>query len=159
MNEAAMAKALDGCFFWERTTYYDPNLSKESADIRAAQRKYASKAKPNKYEPPNGWWNNSVPVDLMDRINALKRGVAIAFGVSVTDIESRSTNRKAATPKAFYMWALCRYFPETSMNQMSKMIDRHYSTIIHGRDTFKLDEHIYTDTIEKMDKYMGHKSG
>jgi len=157
VDEAAMAKALDGNFYWESTTKYDISLSKMSADIRAAQRKHAPK--PRKYEAPEGWWDDAPPLEFVERVASLKEKIAVAFGIPVLDLDSRSTQRSSATPKAFYMWALCRYFPNINYTQMGSFINRHRTTVLHGCRVFELEARLHADMVEKMDKFMGHKPG
>jgi hypothetical protein len=162
--EEQMAEALNGKFFWERTTKYEPP-SPDSAPIRRAQRQFApveewlddeveEEAEPKLWErkPPP-------PYDFKERVVALKEQIAAYFRVSVDDIDSRSKRKNVVTPKKFFYWCLCRYFKRTSLVQMAKTIGRDHSTIIYGRDGFEFEKNLHTDLIAKMDEFMGYKPG
>lgn len=159
MDEAALAKGLEGKFFWEGTTKYDPDMSKDCLEIRRMQRKYIPKEVA--YKPPENWWKvKKEPVNLKEKIDALRSAVSVAFGVPEESIRLRSRrNNGENVAKSFFMWALCRYFPDASLVSLGKYIERHHSTIIHGREEFRAVEHLYKDLIEKMDAYMGYVPG
>ena len=162
--EEQMAEALNGKFFWERTTKYEPP-SPDSAPIRRAQRKFApveewledeveEAIEPRKWEP-----KPPPPIDFKERVAALKEVIASHFRVTVADIESTSKKKKIVTPKKFFYWCLCRYFKRTSLAQMGKIIGRDHSTIIHGRDGFEFEKNLHTDLIANMDEFMDYKPG
>lgn len=158
MDEAAISKALEGKFFWEGTTKYDPDLSRDCIAIRRAQRKYVPKEP--RYVPPENWWRvKPEPANFRERVNALRAAVATVFGVHEGTIMTRSKVKGTSIPRRFFIWAMCRYFPDASLAAIAEMIGRHHSTVIYGRDEFKQAEHLYADIIEKMDAYMGHKPG
>ena len=157
MDEAMMAKALEGKFFWEGTSKYDPDMSKDCLEIRKAQSKYVPKeVRPSL--PPN-WSAKPEPVNFKERVEALKEAVSVAFGVQKHEVVTRSRQKEVAAAKSFFIWAMCRYFPETSLAVIGKIVGKHHSTIIHHRDEFSAVEHIYADIIEQMDKYMDYRPG
>ena len=160
--EEQMAEALNGKFFWERTTKYEPP-SPDSAPIRRAQRQFApieewlddeveEEAEPRLWErkPPP-------PYDFNARVKALKEVIAAHFRVKVEDIESKSRRGHVVLPKKFFYWCLCRYFSRVSLVQIGKHIGRDHSTIVHGRDGFEFEKNLHADLIAKVDEFMGYK--
>jgi hypothetical protein len=157
MDEAALKSALDGKFFWEKTTKYDGSPPKEVLAIRRVQRKYMPKDLPEEYKAPMEWWKARLPdAGFQSRLDRLRQGIVTALGVSEADLASRTSKKVAAFPKKFFMWCLCRYF-NVSISQMAKKIDRDHTTIIYGRDAFESEKHLHAELIQKMDEYMGYK--
>ena len=162
--EEEMAKALEGKFFWERTTKYEPP-SPDAVPIRRAQRKYAPVAEwleeeveeqiesaPWQHKPPP-------PHNFSARIDALRGAISAEFKVKAEDIESKSKKKDVVLPKKFFYWCLCRYFSRVSLVQIGKRINRDHSTIVHGRDGFEFEKNLHKDLIARMDEFMEYKPG
>ncbi len=147
MDEKAMAEALKGQFFWEKTTQFAGDNSKEASDLRRVQRKYRDRLH-GAPEP--------VSEEVRQRVDELRHIVAETFEITVEDLDNR-TPVKHATPKNFLMWAVCRYFPSVAMSRMAPCVNRHYTTIRHGYDAFEAEAHLYTNLIRKIDERMGYK--
>lgn len=160
MDEAAMLKALEGHFFWEKTSRYEPSPPRAAVEIRRAQRKFVPKNAKDTFqkEPPKKeWWvSKPVPLDFDERVKVLREAIAAEFDISVKDLDSRSTRRSLSLPKSLFMWSLCRYF-DASIGQMARHIDRHHTSIMHGRDCFESQKKLHGELIAKMDAYMNHK--
>jgi hypothetical protein len=164
MDEEAMAKALEGKFFWERTTKYEP-ATPDMMSVRRAQKEFAPieewYQEEVEDEPEPRLWQRKPPppVDFVARVNAMKEVIAAHFRLGVEDIHSRTKRKNTVTPKKFFYWCLCRYFKKTSLVQMAKVIDRDHSTIIYGRDGFELEKHLHAELVAKMDEFMDYKPG
>jgi hypothetical protein len=164
--EEQMAEALNGKFFWERTTKYEPP-SPDSAPIRRAQREFApveewldDEVEEEKAEDWKPWERKPPPpFDFKNRVAALKEVIAAHFRVKVEEIESRSKKQHVVIPKKCFYWSLCRYFSRVSLVQIGKHIGRDHSTIVHGRDGFEFEKNLHADLIAKMDEFMGYKPG
>jgi hypothetical protein len=150
MDERAIAEALKGQFFWERTTKYGEDTTPAAAAIRQAQSKYRDKI-PGK--------RDAGPANKDDEAQfiRLRAFVSELTGVSLNDIESRTPAKKSALAKAFLMWCICRYFPHISLTGMGVLANRHYTTVMHGRDVFNDEADFHTEFIRKTDEFMGHK--
>jgi hypothetical protein len=163
MDEEALAKGLEGKFFWERTTKYDALPSRASLEIRRAQRKWAPKEsyyEPSTPTPKAIWWKANRPAaDFDDKIRKLRTAIGTHFYIGVNEFSGHAKRACASTAKKFYSWCLCRYFPEVSLAKMSAHIGKHHSTMIYGRDMFEEEKHIHADLIAKMDEYMEYKPG
>jgi chromosomal replication initiation ATPase DnaA len=150
MDEEQIAEALKGQFFWEKTTKYAFDNSKEVTDIRRAQGKYREKTRYTK-SPPR------VDAETEHKVAALRDVVAGEFNITLENLDSRTTSKYSATPKNFLMWAACRYFTNLKLSQVGVCLNRHYSTVIHGRDTFEAEAHLHTDLIRRVDEKMGYR--
>lgn len=162
--EAEMAAALDGQFFWERTTKYEDANNGDTADIRRIQRKFA-KAKP-KPEPIYVPEINKVKT-VDQRIEALKKmpdefeklhnAIIDLYGISKRELEGEGPRTKTFPAYAHYVWSAVRYNPNVTVAEIGKKIGRHHSTVIYHRDLFESKKHLYLDNIKLIDDIFNYK--
>lgn len=159
MDELEIAKALEGKFFWERTTKYEGDTNKDVVAIRRTQKRFRPKESYTKRYAPTKADELIVPVLTnrecpVQRLNKLKTVVASAYGIDPEDVMTRSTAQNTSQPKIFYMWAIQRYFEDITLAEAGRIIDRHHSTLIHARKEFDNIKHMYADLIAKVDAVM-----
>lgn len=147
--EKMMAEALGDNFYWEKTTRFETSKPREVLDVQVAQRKFRPK-KPNPFKP-------DLTDEVRERFETLRGLVALYFGITVEEIRCRHSVPKTALPKNFLMWAAMRYFTQISLMKLANIVERHHTTLVHGRDSFSDVAHLYEDLIKKMDKAMEYK--
>lgn len=147
--EAAMVKALGDNFFWESTTRHDTCKPREVLDVIHAQKKFrAKKANPFKHDPTQ---------EVKERFEMLRGLVAMAFGLTVEDIRCRHSVPNTAIAKNFLMWAATRYFTQISLTKLATIVERHHTTLTHGRQSFDDIAHLHGKLIAEIDRSMGYK--
>lgn len=158
-----MAAALEGCFFWERTTYYEGGTNDTVAGIRAAQRKFfVPKKKPEKVYPALGVKPMSAgeieKKDIDEILAMVLRSICLVHGVTANDIARQTPRKECAAAKAHYYWALKRYMPWLSIAEIGRQIGKNHSTILHGLKVFDKIRHENVGKIQAVDGIMGFKS-
>jgi hypothetical protein len=162
--EEEMAAALDGQFFWEKTTKYEDANTGYMAEIRRVQRKFAKPAQKPKpiYVPVI---NKVKTVDK--RIEALKKmpdefeklhdAITNLYGVSKRELEGEGPRTKTFPAYVHYVWSAVRYNPNVTVAEIGKRIGRHHSTVIYHRNHFESKKHLYLDNIKIIDDIFDYK--
>lgn len=163
--EEDMAAALDGQFFWEKTTKHDECNTGFTAEIRRVQRKFAKKAKP----PPK-----YVPTDskvelvkarleaiskLPEEVAKVRNAICNLYGLTERELEGEAAKMRLFPARAHYAWCVLRYNPGMSLAEIGRVLSRNHSTILHGRDLFESKKHLYTENIKIMDDLFNFKPG
>lgn len=162
--EAEMAAALDGQFFWERTTKYEDANNGDTADIRRIQRKFA-KAKP---KPEPIYIPEVSKIKLVDqRIEAMKNmpdefdklytAISNLYGISRREMEGEGPRTKTFPAYIHFVWAAVRYNPNVSLAEIGRKIGRHHSTVVYHRDHFESKKHMFLDNIKLIDDLFSYK--
>lgn len=161
--EEKMAAALEGQFFWERTTKYDDVTSGDSAEIRRAQRKYSKPKKiPKPYLPTPRKEDlikarieakKKLPEDIM----RLRAAIIEFYGLTEEEFEGAARKSRIALPRSHYIWAALRYNPNASLPELGSIMERHHTTILYNRDQFEKKKHLFWDNVEKIDEMFGYK--
>lgn len=158
--EDAFAAHLNGKFFWEPTASPEDCDTVASRAIRAAQRKMANGAENivpgrpreivgNRYEKPS----KIVLNEERKVIAPILKAVAQAYNVSIDDLLGKSTCRAHAQPKRHLSWAVFRYIPNVSLNGAGRLLDKNYTTILHGKREFQAHQDF--DKVVEVDRLMG----
>ena len=161
--EEEMAAALDGQFFWERTTKYEDFTTGPTAEIRRAQRAY-SKAKkiPKPYVPTQRKEDlvkarieaqKKLPNDII----RLRAAIMDLYGLTEAEFEGAAPKSRTALPRSHYVWAALRYNPNASLVEVGEIMGRHHSTIIYNRDQFESKKDMYSENVKKIDDMFGFK--
>jgi hypothetical protein len=162
--EEEMAAALDGQFFWEKTTKYEDANTGYMAEIRRVQRKFAKPVQKPKpiYVPVI---NKVKTVDK--RIEALKKmpdefeklhdAIADLYGISKRELEGEGPRTKTFPAYVHYVWSAVRYNPNVTVAEIGKKIGRHHSTVIYHRNHFESKKHLYLDNIKIIDDIFDYK--
>lgn len=155
--EAKMAAALEGCFFWERTSYYEGTTNENMAEIRAAQRKHfvPKRKKEASIEGAEKLESGDLDrKDIPEIIDMVRRSICLLYGIRPEDLASNATRRDFATPKLHFHWALKRYMPWLSLAEIGRRIDRHHTTIIHGIRAFEKISDRNREKVQALDTIM-----
>lgn len=165
--EKEMAKALEGCFFWEQTARNEGTGCPQVAEIRSAQRKFY-KPKPKEAERKEivkkireaeeikrSYAELAVDSNPVSISRKISKHIATIHGVSEYDISSTTTNPKVGLAKAHLCWSIHRYSPGTSLSKMARQIGRHHTSVMHRIRKFEKVKAEYTEEIALIDRIMG----
>ncbi len=175
--EAAMAKALDGKFFWEHTAEPSEQTSGDTREIILAQRKFQVKRVKTpeelrfekleylrdvvKKERPGFVKACDVNVHLDDEIRkfskSLREVVAEVHGVSPDIVTSQSRGLGSKDPKHHFAWGMVRYFPRVTMQRIADIIERDRATLYHSDKRFTEMKEKYADMLVAVDAIVGYE--
>lgn len=161
--EEEMAAALEGQFFWERTTKYEDFTTGPTAEIRRTQRKYSKPKKvPKPYVPTPRKEDlvkarieakKKLPRDIM----RLRAAIIELYGLTEAEFEGSAPKSKFGLPRSHYIWAALRYNPNASLPELGSIMERHHTTILYNRDQFEKKKHLFLENIQKIDEMFGFK--
>lgn len=161
--EEEMAAALEGQFFWERTTKYEDFTTGPTAEIRRTQRKYSKPKKvPKPYVPTPRKEDlvkarieakKKLPGDIM----RLRAAIIELYGLTEAEFEGAAPKSKFGLPRSHYVWATLRYNPNASLTEIGAIMERHHTTILYSRDQFEKKKHLFLENIQKIDEMFGFK--
>lgn len=174
--ETAMAKALDGQFFWEHTAEPSEQTSGDSRAIIVAQRKFQGKRIKTpeelrfekleylrdivRKERPGFVLARDVNLHIEDEIKqfakSLKEVVAEVHGVSPDIVTSQSRGLASKDPKHHFAWGMVRYFPRLTMQRIADVIERDRATLYHSDKRFTNMMEKYADMIVAVDAIVGY---
>ena len=162
--EAEMAAALDGQFFWERTTKYEDANNGDTAEIRRIQKKFA---KPNPkpepvYIPEVGkvkLVNQRVEAleNMAGEFEKLHTAISNLYGISRREMEGEGPRTKTFPAYIHFVWAAVRYNPNVSLAEIGRKIGRHHSTVVYHRDHFESKKHMFLENIKLIDDLFNYK--
>lgn len=158
-----MAGALEGQFFWERTTKYDDFTTGPTAEIRRTQRKYSKPKKIPKPYIPTPRKEDLVKArleakkKLPDDIMRLRAAIIELYGLTEEEFEGAAPKSKIGLPRSHYIWAALRYNPSASLPELGGIMERHHTTILYNRDRFESKKHLFWDNVKKIDEMFGFK--
>lgn len=162
--EQEMAEALRGQFFWEKTSKYEDLTTGYAAEIRRAQRKFVEKVSKEGKPPPMTIDKNKKIQEriaatklLPDEIKKIKAEILKYYGLSERDFEGEVGTKKLFPARSHYIWSVIRYNPNVSLAGFGKTIGKHHSTIIHHRDLFESNKHLFEENIKAIDAIFGYK--
>lgn len=158
--EDAFAAHLNGKFFWEPTAKPEDCDTVAAKAIRAAQKKMAGKAEniipgrpreivENRSEKPS----KIVLNEERKVIAPILKAVAQAYNISIDDLLGKSTCRAHAQPKRHLSWAVFRYIPNVSLKGAGRLLDKNYTTVLHGKRSFQANQDF--DKVVEVDRLMG----
>lgn len=158
--EDAFAAHLNGKFFWEPTANKHDPENKATRDIRVAQRAFAKNAKhitPGKVEEivekRSEKPSKLVLSEERKVIEPILKAVAQAYNVSVDDLLGKSTCKAHAQPKKHLSWALFKYIPNLSLVHAGRLLDKNYTTVLHGKVCFQNNQDF--EKVVEVDRLMG----
>lgn len=174
--EAAMAKALEGKFFWEPTSGDEPMTSGDVYRIRVAQRKfYKPKTKtPDEIRSEDlarlgeiidrrrgtvaqvGEVNYLDPKEMEQFSRDVASVIAEVHGVDVHAIAGRSRGNRAAFAKHHYPWAMIRFFPLIPLRRLAVAIGKDRATLYHSDEVFTKRQDEFEDKIDAVDAVFGY---
>lgn len=171
--EAKMAEALEGQFFWEKTTLLgEQSNNKMVLEIRRAQRKFF-KPKIIAEKPPKKSSEESKKLQeianklkflseefeqqLIQRLGAIMELVACAHGVNPEDIKRPTTSKYFKDAKCHYYWAIDRYIKDASLSRMSNLLGRNHTTLLHGKRRFEKIKDSHAEKVASVDEAMQYK--
>ncbi len=158
--EARMAEALEGCFFWEKTTYYENTGSAMAASIRQAQRKFYTPKEghktldPQKVEVLREKADQLVGGNVDEIINAIRNGISLIYDVDVNDIELFASRKELRAAKAHYYWSINKYMPSISFAEIGRRVGKYHTTVLHGVRVFEGMKDSMGVQIAQMDSIM-----
>lgn len=159
-----MAAALDGQFFWERTTKYEEANNGDTAEIRRIQRKFAKAApKPEPvYIPEVGkvkLVNQRVEAleNMAGEFEKLHTAISNLYGISRREMEGEGPRTKTFPAYIHFVWAAVRYNPNVSLAEIGRKIGRHHSTVVYHRDHFESKKHMFLNNIKLIDDLFNYK--
>lgn len=158
-----MAAALEGQFFWERTTKYEDFTTGPTAEIRRTQRKFSKPKKiPKPYFPTQKKENlvkarieaqKKLPEDIM----RLRAAIMDLYGLTEAEFEGAAPKSRTSLPRSHYVWAALRYNPNASLPELGGIMGRHHTTIMYNRDQFEKKKHMYLENVKKIDEMFCYK--
>jgi hypothetical protein len=162
--EEEMAKALEGQFFWERTTKYDDMSCGIQAEIRRVQKKFA--ATPPKLRKPviiSKGKQDEVDAgvqrlkELPEPIMAVKNAILKYYNATDEQLEHIVLSRDVYPARHHFVWAVVRYNPWISLKEFGDAIGKHRTTIIYHVRTFEDAKHAFKENIAAIDAMMGYR--
>lgn len=158
-----MAEALRGQFFWEQTTKYEGANTGFAAEIRRAQKKFIEEV-PKEGKPPPMTLDKNKRIKerieatklLPENIKKVKDAILKYYDLSERDFEGEAGTKKLFPARCHYIWSVLRYNPDVSLAGFSRVIGKHHSTIIHNRDLFESNRHLFEKNIKAIDAIFGY---
>ena len=165
--EAMMAKALAGQFFWEPTTFACYGAGELSDDIRKAQRKFVDRPKKTYGEKTKlereridailrkkAEVADFVRKDLFSEIRFIRDFIADLHKVGSHEIAGEGRMKKVVIARHHFIWSLVRYYPDISIAELGRQIEKHHTTILHSRNYFNKVESSYSEIVAAVDNFM-----
>lgn len=149
--EAEMAAALEGQFFWERTTKYDDMNLGMAAEIRRAQRMFSSEGPNKRDKPPTA--------EVEQSIASIKKAIMDLYGLDEDELDGGAGNKRLFPARPHYIWCLMRYNPDVSRSSMSRFLKKHHTSLLHNQRLFEQNKHLFPEKIKHMDDMFNYRSG
>lgn len=157
--EDAMAKALEGKFFWAISNSVSDSYEQKA--IRDVQKEFRAPPKivaPPPKIPPKPI---AVPKEKMrwkanddEIIDYLRIAICLAYGVTERDLRRHTNDFLICSAKHHFYWALTEYLPHLSIAEIGRRIGKHHSSIINTKKKFDPNRKDLQPIISSIDSMM-----